>query len=97
MVTTSGTTDNLSFSPPTDWPSEESAVETKVSDGTLSTSIRGVPISKGIVGVNRNESSIIEDNEKIFIDNKFEIILFIKKTTSSDSTISSVVKWDEVR
>lgn len=96
MVTFGGTiTGTPDWGAPTLWTPEETATLTRVA-GSLTGVITGYPINYALLPTsNQARVSLNEVDENLPLGQTTEVILWTRRTSSSATTVSAVLRWDE--
>lgn len=82
-ITTGGTTSNLAWGTPTGVASTETAIETKVTGGTvLTTSVDGSPSDYGFVTATNRNSGGFSNDVTISLGDDIEVILWVRRLTA---------------
>lgn len=92
-LTISDTTSGATFADPTDW-GTESAVECEnTADGF--TADQGLPILRRFVPAGGNDAATIAGQDRIVLGKNKLMILWARKESTNNATVSATLKWDE--
>lgn len=97
-ITTGGTTSNLSWGTPTGVTSTETAIETKVTGGTvLTTSVDGSPSDYGFVTATNRTSGGFTNDINIALGDDVEVILWVRRLSAVGAIVikHANVTWKE--
>lgn len=91
------TTTGGTYSSPTDVPSIESGVETKIQNlvTPFTATGTGTRIMYDYVNNGRNNLAVGESTERVPFAQELEVVLYAKRTTATTTTVSAIVRWEE--